>query len=76
MTKTTQTDLTLKKANAKFTRAKAAVDGTPGKEKAYQKAKRELVAARRAAKEQRYRDLPGDATATPEPLTVQATPTS
>ena len=43
MTKTTSADLELKKAQAKFTRLKAAVDGTPEAEEKYQKAKKGLA---------------------------------
>lgn len=48
MTKTKSTDLKLREAQAKFTRAKAAVDGTVKAESAYQKAKKDLALARQA----------------------------
>ena len=48
MTKTKPTDIALSQAEVKFTKAKAAVDGTPKTEKAYQKAKTELAFARQA----------------------------
>jgi hypothetical protein len=48
MTKAKQTDIKLAEAQAKFTKAKAAVDGTPKAEAAYQKAKKELALARQA----------------------------
>lgn len=65
MSKTTPADLDLKKANAKYTRTKQALDGTPVKEKAYQKAKRELAFARQTHAEQRHAGAkPGDANVT------------
>ena len=48
MTKTTPTDIALKQASVKFTKAKGNVDGTVKAEKAYQKAKKELAFARQA----------------------------
>ena len=53
MTRAKMPDIRLKEAAAKFTKAKAAVDGTAGKEKAYRKAKTDLAVARQAAAETR-----------------------
>jgi hypothetical protein len=67
------TDIKLKQAEAKFTKAKAALDGTPAKEKAYQKAKQSLAAARQAWRQQgRPRPQEGDSTATLTSLKAQA----
>ena len=64
MTKTTSADLELKKVQAKFTRLKAAVDGTPEAEEKYQKAKKGLAMARQAYTDQRHAPgRPGDANA-------------
>jgi hypothetical protein len=66
--------IALKKAEARFTRAKAAVTETPtlAKEKAYQKAKSELASLRigsRSTRTPHARD--GYAVATPTTLQVQ-----
>ena len=53
MTRAKMPDIRLKEAAAKYTKAKAAVDGTPAKEKAYRKAKTDLAVARQAAAEDR-----------------------
>ena len=62
MTKTKPVDIRLREANARFTKAKAAVDGTPGRESAYQKAKKQLALVRQEHAEQRHvPSRPGDA---------------
>ena len=53
MTRAKQTDIVLAQASAKFTKAKAAVDGTAKAEAAYRKAKSELAFARQAHAETR-----------------------
>lgn len=61
MANTKPADIRLKEANAKFTRAKAAVVADPSKEKPYQKAKTELALARQAYAETRFAaSRPGD----------------
>ena len=73
MTNTTPADLGLKKANAKYTKAKAAVDGTAAKDKAYQKAKKELAFARQTHAEQRNPGAkPGDAKVTVTAVAAKA----
>lgn len=63
MTKTKPTDIRLREAQAKFTRAVAAVDGTPKAEATYQKSKKALAHARQAHAETRHvRTGDGDAT--------------
>ena len=59
MTKTTPTDIALKQASVKFTKAKGNVDGTVKAEKAYQKAKKQLAMARQAHTEQRGTHVTG-----------------
>ena len=62
MANTKTTDIRLKEASVKFTKAKAAVDGTPAREAAYRKAKTELAVARQAHAETRtVPSRPGDA---------------
>jgi len=53
MTKAKMPDIRLREANAKFTKAKAAVDGTPARDSAYRKAKTDLAMARQAHAETR-----------------------
>ena len=59
MTKAKTTDIRLREAEAKFTRLKAAVDGSPKTEAAYQKAKKNLAYARQAYAEQRGTHVTG-----------------
>ena len=59
MTKTKPVDIKLKEAEAKFTKAKAAVDGSPKTESAYQKAKKNLAYARQAYAETRGTHVTG-----------------
>jgi len=73
VSRNSQTDIGLKQAEAKFTKAKTAVDGTAAREKAYQKAKRELWVARQAWRAQgRPRPKAGDAVAAPKSISVKA----
>ena len=66
--------IALKKAEAKFTRTKNAIDGSAAKEKAYQKAKHELDVLRRSLRTGRTpHGKSGDAVATPTTLKVKAT---
>lgn len=62
----------LKKAETKFTKAKLAVDGTPKKEAAYQKAKRSLAELRISLRGHTPHGKKGDATAKPETLKAKA----
>lgn len=65
----TREKIMLDKAAARFTRAKAAVDGTAKAEARYQKAKRELDVLRRSLRSDKKPHVrPGDAVAFPEAL--------
>ena len=64
MANTKPADIRLKEAQAKYTRLKAANDGSPKAEKAYRKAKTDLAMARQAYTETRFaprRDVDGSA---------------
>jgi len=64
MTRTKTTDIKLKEAQAKYTKLKAANDGTAKAEKAYRKSKTDLAMARQAhAETKRAPNRPGDASA-------------
>jgi len=72
VTTTKTTDIRLAEANAKHTKAKAALDGTELAEKRYRKANRELWDARQAwRREQKIRTGPGDAVAEATALSVK-----
>ena len=62
----------LKKAEAKFTRSKEAVDGSAKKEAAYQKAKRSLAQLRISLRGHTPHNTEGDATAKPSTLKAKA----
>ena len=64
----------LTKAQTKFTKAKAAVDGTPKAEAAYQKAKKDLALARQADAVTRQPNVlgNGDANAQTKAVAVKA----
>lgn len=73
MTNTKSIDIQLRQAEAKFTRSKAALDGTAKTEAAYQKAKKNLSDIRREWRRQgRPRPKPGDANAAAKTLTVKS----
>ena len=73
MTTTKPVDIKLKQASAKFTKAKAAVDGTPKTEKAYQKAKKQLALTRQAHAETRGTHATGvDATVAVKSVAVKS----
>jgi hypothetical protein len=73
MTKTKTTDIKLREASAKFTKAKAAADGTPKNQKAYQKAKTALAFARQAYAETRgTHTTGGDANVTVKAVKVKS----
>lgn len=66
---TTKDAIRLREAEARFTRAKAGVDGTELAEVRYQKAKRELAGLRRGLRSGTKPYVkPGDATAFPRSL--------
>ncbi len=69
----TEAAIALRKAEAKFTRAKNAVDGSKKREATYQKAKKELAMLRIQLRGHVPYVKPGDARATPKTLTVKAT---
>ena len=54
MTKTKTVEIRLKEASARYTKAKANVDGTAKTEAAYQKAKKQLAVTRQAYAETRH----------------------
>jgi hypothetical protein len=73
MGKAKMVDIRLKEAEAKFTKAKAAVDGTPKAEASYQKAKTALAMARQAYAVQRHvRTSDGNGQATLKAVSVAA----
>ena len=72
MTKTKTVDIRLAEANAKHTKAKAALDGTELAERRYRKANRDLWDARQAwRREQKTGTRPGDANVKAKALSVK-----
>jgi hypothetical protein len=68
----TRFEIELRVAEARFTRAKAAVDGSPGREQKYQAAKKDLWLARQRVRRNQpvYEGSNGNGVARPQALTV------